>query len=97
MDTKLDAAVAAMFAPADIQAASSRLADMICDGSFPSPDVAERVCAAALKTSGGSLGRLEDMLELARKDWRDLLMAAGFGDDLAAHEVWLDQIGKPSS
>lgn len=29
-----------------------------------------------------------DVLNLARTDWRDLLMAAGFGYDVRAHLLW---------
>jgi hypothetical protein len=50
----------------------------------------ERIRAAALKRSGGSLSELEDALRLAGQDWRDLLMAVGFGEKLNAHDVWLN-------
>jgi hypothetical protein len=49
----------------------------------------ERVRAAALKFSQGSLGKLAEAIELGNRDWRDLLMGAGFGD-LKAHDAWLD-------
>jgi len=34
------------------------------------------------------MGLLE-AIELAKADWRDLLMAAGFGEDVRAHEFWI--------
>jgi hypothetical protein len=48
----------------------------------------ERCRFAALKLSGGSLVRLREAVDLAKTDWRDLLMAAGFGDDVHAHQSW---------
>jgi hypothetical protein len=49
----------------------------------------ERFRFAALKLSGGDLSRLRDAVELAKIDWRDLLVAAGFADDTQAHEHWI--------
>jgi len=49
----------------------------------------ERVRFAALKLSGGDLGRLREAVKLAKTDWRDLLMAAGFGEDVHEHERWM--------
>ena len=49
----------------------------------------ERIRFAALKLSGGDLSRLREAVELAKIDWRDLLVAAGFGDDVRAHEHWI--------
>jgi len=37
-------------------------------------------------------GGLEAAIELANTDWRDLLMAAGFGEDLNAHQKWSQSI-----
>ena len=48
----------------------------------------ERVRFAALKPSNGDLGELQKAIELAQIDARDLLMAAGFGRDVRAHESW---------
>ena len=47
----------------------------------------ERVRFAALKVSGGDLEKLRSAVKLAQRDWRDLLMAAGFGD-VNAHKSW---------
>lgn len=49
----------------------------------------ERFRFAALKMSAGDLDRLREAISVAQQDWRDLLMAAGFGQDLTAHERWL--------
>jgi hypothetical protein len=48
----------------------------------------ERVRFAALKLSKGNLVRLREAVNLAKIDWRDLLMAADFGYDVHAHEQW---------
>jgi hypothetical protein len=58
-------------------------------GGFTNPAWVERVRAAALKLSDGSLDKLARVTAIGRRDWRDLLMAAGFGG-LTAHEDWLD-------
>jgi hypothetical protein len=49
----------------------------------------ERFQFAALKLSEGKLDKLNDAIALAKADWRDLLMAAGFGEDIDAHKSWL--------
>jgi hypothetical protein len=49
----------------------------------------ERFQFAALKLSEGKLDKLNDAITLAKADWRDLLMAAGFGGDIDAHKSWL--------
>jgi len=48
----------------------------------------ERFQFAALKLSQGDLNLLGKAVKLAQTDWRDLLMAAGFGHDTTAHERW---------
>ena len=49
----------------------------------------ERFQFAALKLSGGDLSQLRKAIELAKTDWRDLLMAAGFGEDTRSHAYWM--------
>jgi len=49
----------------------------------------ERVRFAALKLSQGDLKKLKHEVTLAKRDWRDLLVAADFADDLEAHKSWL--------
>lgn len=48
----------------------------------------ERFRFAALKVCDGELEKLERAVQLAQTDWRDLLVAAGFAEDLNAHEAW---------
>jgi len=52
-------------------------------------DALERVRFAALKLSEGTLNGLCDAIQLAQDDWRDLLVAADFADDIHAHKNWL--------
>ncbi len=48
----------------------------------------ERFQFAALKLSAGNLGKLEQQIRIAKSDWRDLLVSAGFGNDVEAHNKW---------
>ena len=48
----------------------------------------ERFHFAALKLSRGNLDRLREAVELAKQDWRDLLVAAGFANSTEAHLHW---------
>lgn len=47
-----------------------------------------RLRIAAISASKGRLDWLTAAADLARIDYRDLLMAAGFGHDIHAHEIW---------
>jgi hypothetical protein len=44
-----------------------------------------------LKLSAGNIDKLKAAIELAKTDWRDLLVAAGFADDTTAHKRWIAQ------
>lgn len=48
----------------------------------------ERVRIAAIRVSRGSLPGLLQAIDLGQTDFRDLLMAAGFGRDVEAHLYW---------
>ena len=69
------------------------LLDRECSNNLPFLDTAtpaelQRFHFAALKVSGGNLGRLREAIELAKQDWRDLLVAAGFANSCDAHLHW---------
>ena len=49
----------------------------------------DRFRFAVLKLSEGRFDKLERALREAETDWRDLLMAAGFGHDVHAHRSWM--------
>lgn len=57
--------------------------------------VLERFRFAALKLSEGNLDKLRRACEVAKVDWRDLLVAAGFGHEVKAHEKWAQSILNP--
>lgn len=52
----------------------------------------ERIRFGAIKLSAGRINKLLQAIDLARMDWRDLLMASDFGYDVAAHEIWAKEI-----
>lgn len=55
-----------------------------------------RLRIAAISFSKGRLDWLYDAADLARIDYRDLLMAARFGHDIHAHETWKPDWPTPS-
>lgn len=55
--------------------------------ALPGPRTGERVQAAIVKLSHGDLERFDCELEEARRDWRDVLVAAGF-----EHEDWPERL-----
>ena len=81
-ETRQKTHVAALFQESDMAQAQRLLADE-CGETLPfmsdaTPQSLERVRFAAIRLSGGRLDRLHDALCLARRDWRDLLVAAHF-------------------
>jgi hypothetical protein len=48
----------------------------------------ERIRFAVLKLSEGNLTKLHEIVNHAKIDWRDVLVWAGFGNSLTAHEEW---------
>ena len=87
------AALAILFAPEDHERVS-RLLELECGDNLPfcdTPDrgpLIERIRQAVLKLSGGDYGELEEAIGLAKIDWRDALVAAGFGDETLARLAW---------
>ena len=83
----------ALFPPASRVAARQILAER-CGADLPltgperSAASFDRIRFAVLKLSGGDLQRLRQQIDGAHHDWRDTLMAAGFGEDIHAHLKW---------
>ena len=82
-----------LFAPDDRPVAEELLVNE-CGNNLPFNDKSdmfalERLRFAALKLSDGDLQELRRAIQVAKEDWRDLLVAAGFGHDVKAHERWL--------
>jgi hypothetical protein len=85
----------ALFPPPEREAVSRALLER-CGDNLPLVHTSfvaltERIRFAVLKLSCGSLEGLERHLDIAALDWRDVLLAAGFGSDLAAHLDWHPQ------
>jgi hypothetical protein len=71
-----------------------RLLTHECGSNLPlsgnsTPQSLERIRFAALKVSDGQIEKLKKAIELAKADWRDLLVDAGFAHDTEAHKSWL--------
>jgi hypothetical protein len=86
--------IAALFPPESRGAAGRALeercgADLPLSSSMgPDPSGFDRIRFAVLKLSHGDLERLRREIEASNIDWRDSLMAAGFGEDIHAHLRW---------
>jgi hypothetical protein len=81
--------------PAEEQDEVARLLVEQCGNNLPFlgdlDEVAlERFRFAVLKLSGGDFEALPRHIEIAQTDWRDSLVAAGFGHSLTEHERWAD-------
>ncbi len=61
-----------------------------CDGW--TSEQMERIRFGVLKLAHENTLELNAALSLAQTDWRDLLMSAGFGQDLNAHEKWAKRV-----
>lgn len=77
----------------DQAAAAQTVLEAECGDNLPfcedaTPESLERIRFAVLKMSGGSLSGLLGAVALAKTDWRDVLVAAGFATDLSAHLAW---------
>ncbi len=84
--------ISVMFDPEDRVRAAQLLVEE-CGNNLPGLEnldatQLERFRFAALRISGGQFLKLEHAVRLAQTDWRDLLIAAGFAEDLRAHETW---------
>lgn len=78
-----------LFAPSERPVVEELLAGR---RALASPSDLERVHLGALRLCRGDLARLAEIL---RMDWRDILVGAGFGDDVHAHETWVPRLFTP--
>lgn len=88
LSTLNEAQVRALFAAGDVDAALGLLGG--CTVSDHAT-LLERIRSAAARASGGGVNELKEALALAVVDWRDLLVAAEFADDVEAHLHWAPQ------
>jgi hypothetical protein len=84
-----------VFAP-EHRAAVKDLLRSRCGAGVPLMDGAsagqlERLRFAVLRLSEGTMPELLRALDIANVDWRDVLVAAGFGSNLNAHRDWFDE------
>ena len=82
---------------ADDAACAQRLLMEECGTNLPfceTQDAAglERIRFAVLMLSEGDLDKLRTAIDRASADWRDVLVAAGFGYSLTAHEQWATDV-----
>lgn len=61
-----------------------------CEGW--TPEQMERIRFAVLKLDTEKKLDLYSAIKLAQVDWRDLLISAGFAEELNSHEVWAKHI-----
>ena len=89
LSDQTEARLVRAFGGADL-AEARRLLESDCAEGVPGWEGAglDRIRAAALRLSGGDLGLLLEAIVLAQTDFRDLLVAAGFANDVHAHESW---------
>jgi len=79
--------------PAKEQAQAAGLLVDECGNNLPfmeneTEEGLERIRFAVLKLSRGKMEKLGYWVEYTQLDWRDTLMAAGFGNWLFAHQIW---------
>src|SRR4051812_18249054 len=81
-----------LFAAEERELAATLLVERCGDGlplaNRASKEFWDRVRFAVLKLSAGDLKQLQREVEGANHDWRDTLMAAGFGESATAHQSW---------
>lgn len=90
------AALIAARCPPDRAASLARLLSDECSVTLPGvrpewTELIERIQAGVLRTTRWDPRLIEPRLRLARTDWRDLLMVAGFGESTTAHLPWLEE------
>jgi hypothetical protein len=88
--------IAACFPPKQ-QTEAARLLGEECGSNLPFLEnfdevQLERVRFAVIKLSGGNLDKLRQATQIAQQDWRDVLVAAGFGHSLTEHQRWAEQL-----
>jgi hypothetical protein len=84
--------IGVLFAADERERAQERLAEG-CGDNLPlwldkTPEGLERIRFAVLKLSAGELDRLDVYIREAQTDWRDVLVAADFADEVQAHTRW---------
>ena len=74
------------WAVAELQNYCEYLSEFISEST--TPESYERFCLAILKIGKTSKSKFNQAVELGKSDYRDLLVAAGFGNSITIHEEW---------
>ena len=87
-------AITTLFAPDDRETVTEMIIEECTTERLhlSSEDGLERIQLAVLKISNGEVDKFLAAIELAQLDWRDALMAAGFGHDTQAHLKWAETL-----
>jgi hypothetical protein len=93
LSERTEAVIEKLFSIAERETVSKILIEE-CTGKLPlvRPEGYERIHLAILKISAGEVGKFLEAAGLARRDWRDVLMWAEFGNDLDAHLKWAEKL-----
>ena len=94
LSTTVAASIAVLFDSKNFETVTEMLTEE-CNAKrlrTTSADGLERIQLAVLKLSNGEVDKFLAAVELAQLDWRDVLVAAGFGNDLEAHLTWAEEI-----
>jgi hypothetical protein len=94
LSAQVEGVIRRLFAPGEAEAIS-RLILEECSVKLPLTQTAsqrEPIQLAVLKLCRGDPDRLVSEIRSAQRDWRDTLVAAGFGSDLEAHHRWAKEI-----
>jgi hypothetical protein len=92
LSPKTEKHIAALF-PASVRSEVAELLLHRCGNNLPFLEKCdefqlERFRFAVLKLSRGDIAELQEAVKLANQDWRDLLVSAGFANDVEAHKRW---------
>ena len=52
------------------------------------PSDFDQIRVSIIKLADGDLDRMRDLISEAHKDWRDVILGAGFGDDGETYLQW---------
>lgn len=90
LSEQVEAVTRQLFPPSEAESVLQLMREE-CGEKLPltqTPAQRERIQLAVLKLSRGDSERLLNEIRRAQRDWRDTLVAAGFGNDLEAHRRW---------
>lgn len=54
-------------------------------------ELKKRIAFAIIKLGKSDLSKMKEAASLALSDWRDVLVAAKFANDIAAHNTWAER------